>query len=153
MDDAVSANLCARADRDIRKNHRVVADARILRNGDKRPDRHIAADLRIGGYRGEWMKSWRRTPCWCEQSDGSREGQIRIRRSEHRAGGGARIVAEHDGRGVRLHERRFVLGVGEKREITRLCVLNARHPSDFDVAIAFEATPKAVGQITELHDG
>jgi hypothetical protein len=33
-----------------------------------------------------------------------------------------------------------------------LRVLNARHPSDLDVAIPFETTSKAVSQLTKLHN-
>ena len=53
MDDAVGADARAGADGDVGIDNRAVADGRAFANGDKRTDRHVAADVGVGGDRRE----------------------------------------------------------------------------------------------------
>ena len=61
-------------------------------------------------------------------------------------------MKEHSG-GAGGRERRQVLRIGNKGEIARAGVFDARHAHDLDLAVAFEAAGQPFGQLTQLHRG
>ena len=152
MDHTAITDPRTRSDSHVGKNDRVVADDRTLGNRHERADGNVAADLRIRCDRSPRMNAFGRAPGRSEQSNRPRKRQIRIGRPQHRAWRGRRVIAQENSRGVRARKRRFVLRVGQKRQIARQRLLDARHTNDLDVAVAFEATTKAIRQVLELHD-
>ena len=105
------------------------------------------ADARVSGHRGQRVHTGRRTPRGREQSDGAREGEVRIRRPQHRARRRRRVVLEQDSRGARLRHRRFVLRIGEEGEIAGLSVLDARDADDLHLAVALEAAGEPFSEL------
>ena len=77
----------------------------------------------------------------------SGEGEVGIPRSQHRAGRRRRVVAQQHRRRLGVRHRRFVLGVGEKREIASLSVLDAGNANDFNLSIALEAAGEALSKL------
>ena len=111
------------------------------------PIGRLGPDPRVSGHRRHRVHAGRGAPRRCEESDGACEREVGVSRAQHRAGRRWRIVAKQHGRGACVGQRRFVLGVGEEREIAGLRVLNASHADDLDVAVALETAGEAFSEL------
>ncbi len=87
-----------------------------------------------------------------EKSNGSRKGQVRILRAQHRARCRLGILGQDHRRRPRRSQRAGILRVGEEREIARLCFLDTGDALDDEIAIAFERQSSRAARSVSFND-
>ena len=131
--------------------HDAIADLRAGADHHQRTNRDVGAEARVRRDDRARMNAGRRPLVAAEHAQRVGKRPIGMRGAQHRAWRGRRIVGEDDCRGAGLRDQRTRTWIGEKGEIARAGVLDARHACDVEIAVAFEATVKPFGQIAKLH--
>jgi hypothetical protein len=136
MNDRPRTNRCAGADR------------------NERTDRCVRPERRVGGDGGEAIDAPGRQRRPCEQPDGERERDVRLRTAQHGArrrrilGG---LQPEDDGGRLRGREQPSVFGIAEEGHIAGRGLFDTGDPPDLDVTAPFQTAPELLGELPQGH--
>ena len=150
--EAIGADARARTDDDVRVEHGAAANVGAGAHDSERSDRHVVAKTGVRRDDRAGMNTWRRHLVTPEHTQRISERSVRVGRAQHRAWRGQGIVAEDDCRCAGLREQRRVFRIGEKGEIARAGVLDARRACDVEIAVAVETTVEPFGEIAKLQE-
>ena len=149
--DAVVADARTLTDADVGINNRPAANASPAANRHKWANRNVLTDLGIRRNRRESINASRRTWRVSKERNGACKGEVWLRSVQHgaRRGNGCLI---NDDRGRPCGpERARITGIGKKRQVARLCAVDARHSVHLQLVIAFEPACETLGNLAEFH--
>ncbi len=149
MRQEIVADFGAFVDDHVGMQHGVAAEADVLAHHGERPDGAVFADYRAGRHVGQRMNTRRRPRRLVKQRQGAREIQVGI--VGNQAGDAGYRMRNQDGGGPGVLHLVRVFRIGQKGQIAGAGMFHARHPADFQIAIAFQPATQAGRDFRKLH--